>query len=136
MSALQKFAWFSLAVIALTIVVVLSLLPFLGQAAFWGFGFLVLFWFGAFFYRRKPGQVLTDERDQLIGRRSWDLAYSVFWVVFLLAALFLSALVYGEDGAVPVSVLRWSGFCGFMLVWALASIATLVQYAGGSRDAG
>ena len=136
MSAQQKFAWFSLVVIGSTLVAVFSLLPLLGKAAFWGFGLLVLFWFGAFFYRQKPGRVLTDERDQLIQRRSWDLAYGVFWVVFLLAALFLSAEVYGEDGAVPVSVLRWSVFCSFMLVTALASIATLVQFAGGSRDAG
>jgi hypothetical protein len=125
-----------LAVIGLTLVVVLSLFPVLGKGALGGFGLLCLFWFGAFFYRKKPGQVLTDERDQLIQRRSWVLAYSVFWVVFVLAAVFLAAVVYGEDGAVPVSVLRWSVFCGFMLVWALASIATLVQYAGGTRDAG
>ena len=136
MSAQQKFAWFSLAVIGLTLVAVLSLLPLLGKGALGGFGFLGLFWFGAFFYRKKPGQVVTDERDQLIQRRSWLLAYCLFWVVFVLAAVVLSAVVYGEDGAVPVSVLSWSVFCGFMLVWALASVATLAQYAGGSRDAG
>ena len=64
------------------------------------------------------------------------LAYCLFWVVFVLTAVFLSAMVYGQDGAVPVSVLRWSVACGFMLIYALASIAILVQYAGGSRDAG
>jgi hypothetical protein len=125
-----------LAVIALTLVVVLALLPLLGKGALGGFGLLGFLGFGSLFYRKRPGQVLTDERDQLIQRRSWVLAYSVFWVVFVLAAVVLSAFVYGEDGAVPVSVLRWSVFCGFMLVTALASIATLVQYAGGSRDAG
>jgi hypothetical protein len=136
MSVPQKLAWFNLAVIGLTLVVVISLLPWLGKGAFWGFGFLGLFWFGAFFYRKKPGQVVTDERDQLIQRRSSLLAYGVFWMVYILAAVVLSPVVYGEDGAVPVSVLRWSIFCGFMLVLALASIATLVQYAGGSRNAG
>jgi hypothetical protein len=136
MSAMQKWAWFNLAVIALTLVAILSLLPFLGKGALGGFGFLGLIGFGPLFFRKKPGQVLTDERDQLIQRRSWVLAYSLFWVVFVLAAVVLSALVYGEDGAVPVSVLRWSVFCGFMLVYALASVAILVQYAGGSRDAG
>ena len=136
MSAMQKWAWFNLAVIALTLVAVLSLLPFLGKGALGGFGFLGLTGFGPLFFRRKPGQVLTDERDQLIQRRSWVLAYSLFWVAFVLAAVVLSAVVYGQEGAVPVWVVQSSVFCGFMLVYALASIAILVQYAGGSRDAG
>jgi hypothetical protein len=44
-------------------------------------------------------------------------------------------VVYGQEGAVPVWVVQGSVFCGFMLVYALASIAILVQYAGGSTDA-
>jgi hypothetical protein len=136
MSAMQKFAWFNLAVIALTLVAVVSLLPFLGKGALGGFGFLGLIGLGPLFFRKRPGQVLTDERDQLIQRRSWVLAYSLFWVAFVLAAVVLSAVVYGQEGAVPVWVVQSSVFCGFMLVYALASVAILVQYAGGSRDAG
>jgi hypothetical protein len=138
MSALQKYAWFNLAVIALTLVIVLALVPFLGKGALGGFGFLGFMGFGViFFFRRKPGQVLMDERDMLIQRRSWILAYAIFWVIFVLAAVFLSAAVYGWDGAVPVPVLQMSVFCGFMLVTALASMAILLQYAyaGGSGDA-
>jgi hypothetical protein len=135
MSAMQKFAWFNLAVIALTLVAVLSLLPFLGKGALGGFGFLGFLGFGPLFFRRKPGQVLTDERDQLILLRSWVLAYSLFWVVFVLAVVLLSPLVYGQDGAVPVWVIHISVFCGFLLVYALGSIAILVQYAGGSKGA-
>jgi hypothetical protein len=136
MSAMQKFAWFNLAVIALTLGAVLALLPFLGRGALGGFGFLGLIGFGPLFFRKRPGQVVTDERDALIHRRSWILAYALFWVVFVLAAVLLSPLVYGQEGAVPVWVLQSSVFCGFMLVYALASIAILVQYARGSRDAG
>jgi hypothetical protein len=128
MSAMQKFAWFNLAVIALTLVAILSLLPFLGKGALGGFGFLGLIGLG-------PGQVLTDERDILIQRRSWILAYALFWVVFVLAAVLLSPLVYGQEGAVPVWVIQISVFCGFMLVYGLASVAMLVQYSGGSKDA-
>jgi hypothetical protein len=135
MSALQKFAWFNLAVIALTLVAVLSLLPFLGKGALGGFGFLGFIGLGPLFFRKKPGQVVTDERDLMIQRRAWVLAYSLFWVVFVLAAVLLSAVVYGQDGAVPVWVVQSSVFCGFLLVYALASIAILVQYAGGARDA-
>ncbi len=135
MSAMQKFAWFNLAVVALTLVAVLALLPFLGKGAFGGFGFLGLLGFGPFFFRKKPGQVLIDERDLLIQRRSWIFAYALFWVIFVLAAG-LSAVVYGPDGAVPVQIVMYSVFCGLMLVYALGSAATLVQYARGGRDAG
>lgn len=136
MSAMQKFAWFNLIVIALTLVVVLSLLPFLGKGALGGSGFLGLIGFGPLFFRKKPGQVLTDERDALINLRSWILAYALFWVIFVLAAAILSPLVYGQEGAVPVWVVQISVFCFFMLVYALASVAILVQYAGGAKDAG
>jgi hypothetical protein len=135
MSATQKFAWFNLAVIALTLVAVLSLLPFLGKGALGGFGFLGLLGFGVLFFRKKPGQVLMDERDQLFWARAWVLAYAVFWVVFCLAAAVLCAVVYGEEGAVPVWVVQWSVFCALGLVHALASVAILVQYAGGSKGA-
>ena|SRR5438093_9605611 len=135
MSATQKFAWFNLAVIALTSIAVLSLLPFMGKGALGGFGFLGLLGFGPFFFRRKAGQVVTDERDQLIQRRSWVLAYSLFWVTLVIAVL-LSAVVYGVDGAVPVSVLHWSLFCGLMIIYTLASVGILVQYHGGSKYAG
>jgi hypothetical protein len=136
MSATQKWAWFNLAVIAFTGVTVLSLLPFLGKGAFGGFGFLGLIGFGPFFFRRKSGQVVSDERDILIQRRAWVLAYSLFWVVFVFAAVVLSAVVYGQEGTVPVTVVQCSVVYGFMLVYALASIAILVQYAGGPRNAG
>jgi hypothetical protein len=135
MSATQKFAWFNLAVIALTLVAVLSLLPFLGKGALGGFGFLGLLGFGVLFFRKKPGQVLLDERDRLIWVRAWVLAYAVFWVVFCLAAAVLCALVYREDGAVPVWVVGGGVFSALILVQALASLAILVQYAGGSKDA-
>jgi len=135
MTATQRFAWFNLAVIALTLVAVLSLLPFLGKGALGGFGFLGLMGFGPFFFRKKPGQVVADERDRVIWLRAWVLAYAVFWVVFCLAAAILCALVYREDGAVPVWVVGGGVFSALMLVQALASIAILVQYAGGAKDA-
>jgi hypothetical protein len=135
-TALQKWAWFNLAVVGLTLVVVLTMLPFAGKGAMGGFGVLGLIGFAPLFFRGKGTQVLTDERDQLINRHSWFLAYSLFWVVFVLAAVFLSAWIYGWEGAVPVWVVQSSVFVGLMFVSALASIAILIQYAGGARDAG
>src|SRR5262245_55576067 len=135
MCRMQKFAWFNLAVIALTLVIVFSLLPFLGYRSMGGLGCLGLLGFGPLFFRKKPGQVVADERDQLIQWRAWIFAYALFWVVFVLFGAVLSAQVYGEDGAVPVTIVRFSVFWAFLLVYALASVAILVQYAGGSRNA-
>src|SRR5437016_1004874 len=135
MSNMQKFAWFNVAVISMTLLVVFSLTPFLGYRAMGGLGCLGLIGLGPLFLRKKAGQVVIDERDHVIQWRSWIFAYAVFWVVFVLVAAVLSAVIYGEDGAVPVSIVRISVFWAFMLVYALASIAILVQYAGGARDA-
>jgi len=135
MSALQKFAWFNLAVIGLTLAAVLLLLPFMGKGALGGSGFLGFMGFGPLLFRRKPGQVAIDERDILIQLRSWVVAYSLFWVVFVLAAVLLSPLVYGQEGAVPVWIVQISVFCFFIIVYGLASIAILVQYAGGTKNA-
>jgi hypothetical protein len=135
MSAVQKFAWFNLAIIALTLVAVVLLLPFMGKGALGGSGFLGFLGFGPLFFRGKPGQVVLDERDTLIQQRSWVVAYSLFWVVFVLAAVLLSPLVYGQEGAIPVWIVQISVFPSFMLVYALASIAILVQFAGGTKNA-
>lgn len=133
MSAMQKFAWFNLAVIALTLAIVFSLLPLLGQRAAGGFGFLGLLGFGVLFLRKKPGQVLTDERDHLIQRRSARLAFSLFFTVFVLAVVLCPA-IYGSDGAVPVKIIQNTAWYGFMLIYAVTSLAILVQYGRGAKD--
>jgi hypothetical protein len=134
MTRMQKFAWFNLSVIVLTLLVVFSLLPVIGYRAMGGLGFLGLIGFGPLFFRKSAGQVVADERDLQIQWRAWIFAYALYWVIFVLVAVVLSAAVYGEDGAVPVPVVRMSVAWAFMLVYALASIAILVQYAGGARN--
>lgn len=136
MSPLQKFAWFNLAVIGFTLFLIGLLFPFLGYRAMGALGCLGVTGLSPLFFRGQPGKVLTDERDLLIQQRSWILAYALFWLVFVLTAVVLSAMVYGQDGFVPVGVVQVSVAWGFMFVYAVASIAILVQYARGSRDAG
>lgn len=135
MSRMQKFAWFNLSVIVLTLLVVFSLMPFIGHRALGGLGFLGLIGFGPLFFRKSAGQVVTDERDHQIQWRAWIVAYSLYWVAYVFVAVVLSVMIYGEDGAVPVAIVQMSVAWAFMLVYALASIAILVQYAGGARNA-
>jgi hypothetical protein len=131
MSAPQKHAWFNLVVIAATLAIVLLLYPVLGKGALGGLGFLGLLGLGGFFYRKKRGQVLTDERDNLIHQRSTIAAYSVFWLAFVAAGV-LTPLYYGYDGAVPAILVANAVWAGVMLLIVTQSVATLVQYSRGS----
>ncbi len=134
MTALQKNAWYNLGVIVLTLVTIGVLYPVAGKGALGGFGFLGLLGFGPMFFRQKPGRIVMDERDEEIRRKSWNLAFALFWVVGVLFASLVSASVYGAEGAVPVWIVQSSVFVGMMLIYALASAAVLVQYAQGGAD--
>ena len=129
----QKEALFNLVVIALAITTVGLLYPILGRAALGGLGLLGFLGLAPMFYRKRRGQVIADERDNLIRIRSMILAYSVFWLAFV-GSTMLSFVVYGFDGAVPVTVIANAVWIGFMLVVGTQAIATLVQYARGGVD--
>lgn len=132
MNATQRFAVFNLVVIGLTLGLAAVLYPVLGKGALGAFGMLGLMGFGPFFFRAKggagEGPVVMDERDRSIQIRAWFFAYTLFWVVFVLGAVVLTAWVYGQEGAVPVQVVQSSVFVGLMLVYGTASVAMLCQY--------
>jgi hypothetical protein len=128
MSAAQKFAWFNLMVVLLSLCAVVSLFPMIGaQRAQAGLAFLGLLGLSPFFLRRKKGQAVFDERDTLIQRRSVIAAYAAVWLV-LFGGIGLAALFYGVDGAVPVVVIMVFSAYAVMVIYAVTSIATLVQY--------
>lgn len=132
MNATQRFALFNLVVIGITLVAGAILYPVLGKGALGAFGFLGLMGFGPWFFKAKgngeASPVVVDERDRKIQAKAWFLAYGLFWLVFVLAAVIATAWIYGVDGAVPVQVIQASVFVGMMLVYATASIAILCQY--------
>ncbi len=131
MPASQKHAWFNLVVIALTLVAVACLYPILGWKANGALGLLGLMGLGPFFYRQREAEVVLDERTILIQQRSTLLGYSIFWVVYVLAASVLSPLVYGMDGGVPVVVVQLSVFYAMVLFIGVMSLATLIQHSRG-----
>ncbi len=130
MSPTQKFAWYNLAVVVLSAGTVLALTPLVGVAAQGGAGFLGLLGFGPFFLRKKKGQVVADERDTLIQRKSVIAGYTAFWLAFF-GGTFLAWVLYGFDGAVPVTVIMASCWCAVIVVVGVMSVATLVQYRWG-----
>lgn len=134
MSRNQKFAWFNLAVIALSLISVFSLVPSLGwQRAQGGLGIAGLMGLGVLFYRKRPGEVVMDERDNLIFKRSYIWGHGLFWLAYVAVSVGLAPAVYGWEGAVPVSVVQTSVFWAMFLVQASMSIAILAQYAGDSK---
>ncbi len=134
MNASQKEAWFNLVVVLSTLVMVTALVPFLGKGAMGGFGLLGFLGLSPVFFRKRPGAVVLDERDSQIRLRSQFCAHLVFWLLFVLAAMSAPA-VYGWDGSVPVAMVMASVFCGMIVLSAVASLATLIQYGRGGHDA-
>jgi hypothetical protein len=134
MNASQKFAWFTLAVISCTVVTVLALIPVLGRGAWGGCGFLGLLGFSPLFFRRRGAEVVQDERDVAIWQRSLGIAYSVFWLVFVMACMTAPA-VYGWNGSVPISFVLAGVWCGMIVVQGVMSLAILVQNGWGGPHA-
>jgi hypothetical protein len=134
MSAWQKLAWYNLAVVASTVVLVVALIPLLGTTrAQGGFGLLGLLGLAPWFLRRGS-VVLEDERDRIIRRRAGLIAFSLSWLAFVAACMSLPAL-YGWDGSVPVSVVLSGVWYGVMVVVGVMAVATLLMYRLGRADA-
>jgi hypothetical protein len=134
MSAWQKLAWFNLAVVAGTVILVVALIPILGPTrAQGGFGVLGLLGLAPWFLRGGSG-VLEDERDRMIRSRSSVIAFFIFWLAFVAACMSLPAR-YGWDGSVPVSVVLSGVWYGVMVVVGVMAVTTLVMYRLGGADA-
>ena len=129
MNAVQKQCWLNLIVITTTFAIFFSLVPFLGFTRSGGIlGLIGFIGFGLVFYwRRDKSQILADERNRAIQLRANTIAFSTFWVMFTLTCATLW-LIFGNDGAIPVRIMRNLMFLGWG-VWELAkSIAVLAQY--------
>jgi hypothetical protein len=134
MNASQKEAWFSLIVVLSALTLVAALVPFLGKGAMGGFGLLGFLGLSPVFFRKRHDDVVLDERDTEIRLRSQFCAHVVFWLLFVLAAM-TAPLVYGWHGSVPVALVMASVFCGMIVLSGVSSLATLIQYGRGGRDA-
>jgi hypothetical protein len=137
MTATQKHAWFNLAVVAFSVLTVAVLAPVLGpRRAMGGLGMLGLMGFGVLFFRKRPGSVVTDERDAQIRLRALMLTSALVWIVYVETCVFVPWFYYGEHGAVPVVVIQASVLVAWIFVTVVDSVATLVLYArGGGSDA-
>jgi hypothetical protein len=133
MTALQKQAWFNLAVVVATLVLVLSLYPQMGAKAMGGFGLFGLVGLGVLFQWRRRGRVVTDERDTAINRVAIAWSYAVLWATIVACAM-LAPTIYGD--AVPMPVVQNFVWWAFMLLITVQSIVTLIVYRRGAVHVG
>ena len=134
---MQKIAWFNLIVIFLAIV--LSVIAFsIGYFIFGlpanraagGFGFIGIMGFcglSPVLYRKDKNKAQFDERDTAIQRKAVIVAYSVFWLLFVAAAM-IPWFIIGPNGTITTNYLPWMVFGGMCVVMLLQSIVTLSEY--------
>ncbi len=131
MARAERLALLTLAILGLTAVVYIALLPAFGPARACGaFGVLSLLGIVPFIgLGRKSAQVVFDERDALIQLKSMLAAYTVFWLVVVGSSM--GIWCWSHQGTVPANLLPFFPLVGWVTVALVQSVATLVQYAWG-----
>ena len=143
MNRAQKTARFNLIVILTALVLsafAVSVLYFVVglpmRRASGGFGFMGicgLMGLSPLLYKKDSDKVGFDERDLMIQRNASLGAYSIFWILFVLAAM-IPFFVLGPKGMVSVKYLAAMAFGGMMIVVIVQSVITLGAY--GWREKG
>ncbi len=142
MNRAQKIARFNLIVILTALflsTIAVSVLYFVVglpvRRAVGGFGFIGicgLMGLTPFLYKKGSDKVSFDERDLMIMRVASLVAYSIFWVLFVLAAM-VPFFVLGPKGMVSVKYLAAMVFGGMIIVVLVQSVITLGAYGWGVK---
>ena len=137
MNRMQKIAWFNLIVVSLALglsVAAFAIFHFVlglpANRAAAGFGFIGIMGFLGLtpvLFRKDKDKVQADERDLAILRKATVIAYSVFWVLFVAAAM-IPWFIIGPSGTITINYLPWMVFGGMCVVMLLQSIVTLNEY--------
>jgi len=137
MNRMQKIAWFNLIVVLLALglsVTAFAVFHFvLGlpvSRAASGFAFIGIMGFTGLspvLFRKGESKVQFDERDTAIQRKAVGLAYAIFWVLFVAAAM-IPWFIIGPNGTITTNYLPWMVFGGMFVVMFLQSIVTLNEY--------
>ncbi len=134
----EQRAWFVLIVMVLTLVLYGGAVALIGfqPAALAAFGFAGLAGGANLIGRReqKQGLEISDERDREISRQAVLVGFSIFWLVFIAAAL-LPLFILGAEtplslqaGTLPAVV-----FPAVVLVYLVQSLTTIVLYRRGGH---
>ena len=130
----EKRAVFTLAVLGLSIVTVVALVPFLRAGAWGGFGLLGLGGLAGLLFRK--GEQKADERDLAIAQKATLIGGMVSYLAFIVATVgpLVYFIVVGRE-TVPVHYLGIIVAAGAMGLMVARSVAVLVLYRRGASDA-
>ncbi len=134
----EKQAWFILIVAAATLALLLLSLSVFGvhPAVFGAFGLFGLSGFAALIGRRerKAGLVVMDERDRQIALYATTGAYSVFWLLFVTAAMG-PFCVLGPFATVTLQTTTIANIAipALLVLMVVRSLIIVVLYRRGSR---
>jgi hypothetical protein len=127
MNAIQKRAWFVVAVTAATVVCFLGLLPFIGAGATGAFGLLGLTGLQPLIGRREK----FDERDQAIWQKAAGVSFALSYMAFVFCCMGVWEVGYmlQDKEQISIHVLpHITMICGFG-VFLAQSVVILVLYA-------
>jgi len=135
MSDSEKWAWWTIGVVALTIASYGAFVAFLGHgpATSSVFALLALTALPAFSRRHLEGPSF-DEREREIASKAQMAGFSAFWLAFV-SVIVAIGVVRGWSGTLtlPVWMLSEIIFWAFILVMSVQSVATIVLYRGGAH---
>ncbi len=136
MNVQERQARFAGSVVLATLAVLLVLIWVFGlsPAVMAGFALLGLSGFTNLIVRkeRKAGKIVMDERDLEIARTATVIAYSVFWVCFVIAAM-APFFVLGPNAslALPTPVFTGAIWVAWCIVLGVRSLVILILYRRG-----
>ena len=132
MSDSEKWGWWTLGVVALTIAAYGAFVAFLGHgpATSSVFALLALTAIPASSRRYFRGRTF-DEREREIAHRSLRMGFSAFWLAFVGSVLAIY-FIKGWDStlAVPVWALEETLWWSATLVWGVEALTTIVLHRG------
>ena len=133
----ERQAWFVLAVTATTLLLAIILVTLLGftPPASAAFGVLGLVGATGLIGRRerRAGRVVIDERDREIERAATVAGYSVFWLLFVAAAMApFFILGPGAVMRVPTIVVPTAIYVAACIVYLVRALAMILLYRMGN----
>ncbi len=137
MNRRQKIAWFNLVVISLALglstaafCVLYFIFKLPAHRAAGGFGFIGIMGLAGLapvLFKKDKNKVEFDERDMAINRKATIISYTIFWVLFVAAAM-VPWFIIGPFGTITVNYLPWMVCGGMFIVTSVQSIVILEEY--------
>lgn len=130
MNAMEKVAWTEMIVAIGSLLVVMALMPWLGNAATGAFGLLGFIAIGSIWFTwGRDKALIIDERDREIEQLSIRQGIGAAWMVLfltLIAIVFWSSLA--NEGVVATWMLTWLVWLQIVVCYGVKGCVAIVAY--------